>query len=53
MDPAALRLRYRQLLLDNIVPFWFRYGIDWQHGGVLSCIADDGSVISGDKFVWS
>ena len=53
MDPAVLHLRYRQLLLGNIVPFWFRYGIDGQHGGVLSCIADDGSVISGDKFIWS
>src|SRR5487761_1333577 len=45
--------QYRSLLLDDIVPFWFKHGIDWKHGGMLSCIADDGSLISGDKFIWS
>ena len=53
MDPVALHRRYRELLLDNVVPFWFRYGIDWNDGGVLSCIGDDGALISGDKFIWS
>jgi N-acylglucosamine 2-epimerase len=45
--------RYKTLLLDNVVPFWLQHGIDWKYGGVLSCIRDDGSVISGDKFLWS
>jgi N-acylglucosamine 2-epimerase len=45
--------RYKTLLLDNAVPFWLQHGIDWNYGGVLSCIRDDGSVISGDKFLWS
>jgi N-acylglucosamine 2-epimerase len=44
---------YRELLLDDIVPFWIKYGIDWEHGGVLSCMADDGSILSGDKYIWS
>jgi N-acylglucosamine 2-epimerase len=45
--------QYRSLLLHDIVPFWFKHGIDWEHGGVLTCISDDGSLISGDKFIWS
>lgn len=53
MDRTALALQYRRLLLDDVVPFWFRHGIDWEHGGVLSCLRDDGSVASGDKFIWS
>jgi N-acylglucosamine 2-epimerase len=52
-DFAKLYHQYRNLLLDNVIPFWFRNGIDWTYGGVLSCIRDDGSIASGDKFIWS
>jgi len=45
--------QYRELLLERIVPFWFRYGIDWEHGGVLSCLNEDGSLAGEDKFIWS
>ena len=53
MDLARLRRQYRSLLLDGIVPFWFRHGIDWEHGGVLSCMTEDGALLSTDKYVWS
>jgi N-acylglucosamine 2-epimerase len=43
---------YRELLLDDIVPFWIMHGIGWEHGGVLSCMADNGSILSGDKYIW-
>lgn len=52
-DPQSLCRRYRELLLDRFVPFWFRFGIDWEHGGVLSCIHEDGALASEDKFIWS
>lgn len=45
--------QYRKLLLEDIAPFWFQHGIDWQYGGVLSCMNEDGQVVSGDKFIWS
>jgi N-acylglucosamine 2-epimerase len=48
-----LYLKYRELLLDGFVPFWFKHGIDWEHGGVQSCLHEDGSLASGDKFTWS
>jgi len=41
------------LLIEGFVPFWLRYGIDWEHGGVLSCLREDGTVASEDKFTWS
>ena len=53
MDLAHLRRKYFSLLLDGIVPFWFRHGIDWEHGGVLSCMSEDGRVLSTDKYLWS
>jgi len=53
MDFTQLYEQYRSLLLDGVVPFWLKHGIDWEQGGVLSCMREDGSPISGDKFMWS
>jgi len=53
MDPASLHRQYRELLLDGIVPFWKRHGVDAEYGGVLSCMQEDGTPISGDKYIWS
>ncbi len=53
LDRQQIYAQYKALLLDQVVPFWMNNGIDWKYGGVLSCIRDDGSVISGDKFIWS
>ena len=53
MDFAQLYQLYRAELLDRTIPFWLKYGIDWQHGGICTCISDEGQVLSGDKYVWS
>ena len=44
---------YRRFLLDDIVPFWWTHGVDREHGGVLSCMNEDGSLINSDKYIWS
>lgn len=44
---------YRSELLDRTVPFWEKYGVDWQHGGINTCISDDGRVLTTDKYMWS
>lgn len=46
-------LKYRSELLNNIVPFWLNYGVDWQNGGINTCLSDDGKVLSTDKYMWS
>ncbi|MFZ4693891.1 MAG: AGE family epimerase/isomerase [Verrucomicrobiia bacterium] len=48
-----LRSTWRHLLLKDFVPFWLRHGIDREFGGVLSCMRDDGSLLSTDKYMWS
>jgi N-acylglucosamine 2-epimerase len=53
METSKLYDQYRTLLLDGVVPFWLKHGIDWEQGGVLSCMNEDGSPVSGDKFMWS
>src|SRR5947209_6462757 len=52
-DISQLKETYRKLLLDGFAPFWLKHGIDWEHGGVLSCMDEDGHVLSGDKYIWS
>jgi N-acylglucosamine 2-epimerase len=52
-EKKQLYAQYRSLLLDGIAPFWLERGIDREYGGVLSCMSDDGQVLSGDKFIWS
>ncbi|MBI1897214.1 MAG: AGE family epimerase/isomerase [Acidobacteria bacterium] len=50
-EPRLARL-YRELLLDGIVPFWEKH-VDEENGGVFTCIGEDGSPVSDEKYVWS
>ncbi|HEV7402010.1 MAG TPA: AGE family epimerase/isomerase [Chthoniobacteraceae bacterium] len=52
-DFARLHALYRAELLERTVPFWLRHGIDRRHGGLCTCLADDGTLLSSDKYVWS
>ena len=49
---ATLAAVYRDGLLADVVPFWLRYGLDREHGGVLTSLDRDGSVYDTDKSVW-
>ena len=53
LDFVATLDQYRSELLDRTVPFWLKYGLDWKHGGICTCISDEGKVLRGDKYVWS
>jgi len=44
---------YRAELLQRTVPFWLKHAIDWERGGILTCISDTGQVLSSDKYMWS
>jgi N-acylglucosamine 2-epimerase len=53
MNKNQLRRTYMELLLDGVVPFWARHGVDAQYGGVLSCLEENGRLVSPDKYIWS
>ncbi|MEW5960498.1 MAG: AGE family epimerase/isomerase [Chloroflexota bacterium] len=44
---------YRAELLERVIPFWLDHAIDRQHGGLLTCLSDEGQVLSRDKYLWS
>ena len=43
---------YRDGLLHDTLPFWLKHGIDEEHGGFITALDQDGTVIDTDKGVW-
>lgn len=43
---------YRNALLEDVIPFWLRHGLDREQGGILTCLDRKGTVIDTDKSVW-
>lgn len=52
-DFTELHALYRSELLDRTIPFWLRHGLDWEDGGICTCLSDEGERLSTDKYVWS
>ena len=36
---------YKKDLTENIMPFWMKYGLDRENGGVYTCVDRDGSLM--------
>lgn len=43
---------YRKYLTEDILPFWLKYSIDNEYGGILTQVDRMGNVYSTDKNVW-
>ena len=43
---------YRDGLLNDTLPFWIQNGVDMEHGGFITSLDRDGSVIDTGKGVW-
>lgn len=52
MDFKKISERYKNELLERVLPFWMEHSIDVECGGYFSCLDRDGSVYDTDKFVW-
>ncbi len=53
MSFDELHAFYRRHLLDDVLPFWLDHAIDRECGGINTCIEDDGTILSYDKYMWS
>lgn len=51
-DCGALLSLYRDTLLKDVIPFWLDHGMDREHGGVITSLDRDGSILDTDKSVW-
>lgn len=43
---------YKKDLINNIMPFWMKNGLDRKHGGVYTCVDRDGTLMDTTKSVW-
>lgn len=43
---------YKKDLTEDIMPFWMKYGLDRENGGVYTCVNRDGSLMDTTKSVW-
>ncbi len=43
---------YRDGLLEDTLPFWLKHALDHEHGGYMTSVARDGSLLDTDKGVW-
>ena len=44
--------KYHKDLVENIMPFWLKNGLDRVNGGVYTCLNRDGSLMDTTKSVW-
>ena len=53
MNLEALRVKYRDLIENDLFRFWSG-AFDEKNGGIYTCFTNDGSrLVSTDKYVWS
>ncbi len=43
---------YKNALLNDVLPFWEKYSLDWQQGGYFTCLDREGKIYDTDKFIW-
>jgi N-acylglucosamine 2-epimerase len=52
LDFKELANLYQNTLLEDVIPFWENYSLDWEQGGYFTCLDREGRVYDTDKFVW-
>ncbi len=43
---------YRDGLLEDVLPFWLKHAVDREHGGFITSLDRDGSIVDTDKGAW-
>ena len=43
---------FRKDLVENILPFWLENAIDYENGGIYTCLDREGNIYGTDKSVW-
>lgn len=49
---SQLATFYRDGLLNDVLPFWLNHAVDKKHGGIMTSLDRDGTVVDTDKAVW-
>ena len=52
MDEKKYKELFKKELLENCAPFWLKYSVDNEYGGIINCVDRKGEIYSDDKSVW-
>ena len=45
-------MNFKNDLVNNILPFWLKTAIDYENGGIYTCLDREGNIYGTDKSVW-
>ena len=45
-------MNFKKDLLENILPFWLNNAIDYENGGIYTCLDREGNIYGTEKSVW-
>ena len=45
-------MEFKKQLTENILPFWLKNSIDYENGGIYTCVDRNGNIYGTDKSVW-
>ena len=43
---------FKDYLLNDVLPFWLNHAIDPEHGGIMTCVDENGELYDEEKSVW-
>jgi N-acylglucosamine 2-epimerase len=52
-DYSRWAVFYKNHLVGDILPFYLNHALDEKYGGYTTCLDNDGTMLSGDKYLWS
>ena len=52
MSLRQLRQSFHDQLFERVLPFWDKYGVDHENGGVMCSLDYDGTRVNSDKLLW-
>ena len=45
-------MNYRKQLIETVLPFWLDHAMDWEYGGIFTCLDEQGVIYGYEKSVW-
>lgn len=45
-------MNYKSELINNILPFWMKDAVDYENGGIYTCLDREGKIYGREKSVW-
>ncbi|MBR2876415.1 MAG: AGE family epimerase/isomerase [Clostridia bacterium] len=45
-------MNFKKDLINNILPFWLKDAVDYENGGIYTCLDKEGNIYGTDKSVW-